>query len=286
MENIGKQYYEAISLPEKLETVVTQAIRRGMWRHRALRWGSSAAAMLAAMLLCANVTPLYAAASEVPVLGQMVRIMRIGSGGESAETLGVTTKTVSQTVQLSFAAADGTAASVPQYSVARRTAPFRVILRLHGIGSMDDNAFLDAVCKQAAVADAYRNACTVDTDRSFTILLNKGYDCTAGEYTTGIFGMVFFQAEDFADKTSYYLRSDAMALGPKLAKQAEELAWEGATQVRMANGQYCVVLGNYTTEEQARHALSGLEEKLGRTLPFSVAVGGVYTLPADKSAVS
>ena len=282
MENIGKERYRNLPLPPNLEQTVSRAVRRGMLFRAVKRFASSAAAVLAVMILCANIPVLYAGAAELPILGQMVRVLRIGSGGQAAADVYAAVCTSGDSIQLAFTAADGTAASVPLYSAARKTAPFRVVLRLHGIADMDTDALLDALKDRDAVADAYLNAYSQDTERGVTILLKEGYDCSIGEYRDpNVLSIAFFREEALVSEPVYYLRTESIPFGTELAARTEQLAWEGATQVRTSSGQYCVVLGSYRTEEQARRAQAGLEKHFGGALGLHVAHGDAYQIPAE-----
>jgi len=282
MTNVGKRRYEEIPVPEELEWAVTRACRRAVRRRAAQRWLSGAAAALALLIACANVAPLYASAAEVPILGQVVRMMRIGSGGHNGDAALVSAYADGRSAEICFYADDGAAAEVPAYSVVRRTAPSRVILRFHAVEEVDTASWLTAFSSMSAVADVYPNVYPTAGDQGITLVLNRGFDCSVQEnQSPGTLSVTFYSGESAPDVISYFLRSPAMPPGKELEDLAQQLSWEGATQVRTASGLYCVVLGNYRTEQRAREAKAGLEKKLGKSLDLSVACGGTYEIPEN-----
>lgn len=283
MENIGKIQYDNIPIPDELEQVVSRAVRKGMWHRTVKHLATSAAAVLAVMILCANVPVLYAGAAEIPLLGQMVRIMRIGSGGQEVTGITASAQTIGDTVQLHFETAAGGSTVIPRYSATRKSAPFRVVLRLHGIEELDVDGLVSSLRKHDAVADAYPNAYSTRGDVGVTFLLKEGFDCAVGEYDApDTLGITFYEEPAEESTAAYYLRSAAMPFGNELAGLTEQLAWEGATQIRLEDGCYCVVLGGYQTEKQALQAQSGLNEKLGEDLGLYVVQCGKYDLPTDQ----
>ena len=258
------QYCE-IPLPETLESVVAQAIRRGRRRRFAERAGTGLAALLAVVFLTANLPPLYAGAVELPLLGPMVRIMRVGTGGQAAVS-GVTgtVRSGADAVKISFSAPDGSPAGVPPFSAAQRQAPRRLILWLHGVSALDLTALTAALCRQPAVADAYPLAVSDANETGVTVLLREGFDCSVGEYgEPGTLGLRFFPGEETAQRPLWYLCGGPMAFGPELAELTEALLWEGAAQVRLPDGRYQVTLGEYSTEAQAEQARQGIRQKTG-----------------------
>ncbi len=282
MTNIGKRRYEEIPIPDDLEWIVARACRRSSYRRIVKKWLTGFAAVFTLLLICANITPLYASAAEVPILGQMVRVLRIGSGGHATDDVFVTAKATTTGVEISFHTKGGKDSQVPVYSVTRRTAPFRMILRLHGIESMDTESLLTAFSSLDAVADVYLNAYTTAGDQGITVVLNRDCEFSVEENDSpGTLVVDFYDGESDQNATSYFLCSEAMPLGEELADLTQQFSWEGATQVKTAAGEYRVVLGNYRTEEQAREAKAGIEEKFGKSLGLSVAHGGTYEIPEN-----
>ncbi|MDD3347662.1 hypothetical protein [Oscillibacter sp.] len=284
METFKHHYYDQIPVPDDpLEQVIEKGLRRGTRRRAMRRWASSAATVLLLLLVCANVTPLYAGALEIPVLREMVRILRIGSGGQVPSALvSVQGDAEGSTVALQFTSPKGEAMPVPPYSAKRRLAPSRVVLRLHEIGEEPTEQLLNLFTSMEGVAEAYPNQYSTASDQGITIVLKNGYDCAISEYETpGTLVLEFSKAEATAPQTVYYLRSKAMPLGSDLAALTDRLAWEGATQVRTQDGKYFVALGNYHSQAQAEAAQAGLEAKFGVSLGLFPASGSTDQIPAE-----
>ena len=86
--NAGKKQYEQIPIPEELDRVIWDSIGRAARearRRRLRRWGLSAAAVFCAAFISANVAPLYAYAARIPVIGAVVQVLHVGSGGTRAD---------------------------------------------------------------------------------------------------------------------------------------------------------------------------------------------------------
>ena len=82
--NSGKVKYDAIEIPASLGEVIDKGIERGRRRKRlsALRRTAGAAAAAVVILFAgANIAPVYSYAADIPVLGEIVRVLHVGSGG-------------------------------------------------------------------------------------------------------------------------------------------------------------------------------------------------------------
>ena len=85
MTNAGQFSYDAIPVPAELDAVIDGAVRRYSREKggRSFRkWAATAAAVLAVLFGCANIAPIYAAAENIPVIGTVVKVFHIGTGGE------------------------------------------------------------------------------------------------------------------------------------------------------------------------------------------------------------
>lgn len=83
--NAGKVKYDAIEIPAGLEDAIDSGIKRaGRQRPmRALRrTAAGAAAAVCVLFAGANIMPVYSFAADLPVLGSIVRVLHVGSGGE------------------------------------------------------------------------------------------------------------------------------------------------------------------------------------------------------------
>ena len=263
-ENMGKCQFDAIDLPEELGAAVARGVRRGKRRRTVRRSLSGVAAAVMLVFLTANVPPLYAQAADLPLLGQLVRVMRVGTGGEAVTGAVGHVQSGHDRVQLVFTDASGDRV-VPVFSSARFEAPRRLVLRLHGLAETEVLPLTEAFRKQEAVADAYALSVTDPAEQGVVLHLSPGWECSTGQYEDTL-ELQFVRGEPTEEPDCYVLSSEALEPGRELAELTERFLWEGASQLRTASGTYRVVLGSYRTEEQAGLAQQGLLEKSGREL--------------------
>ena len=137
--NAGKARYDSISVPAELESAIDAGISRAEKRVPARRLKHALAGVAAAVCIMfagANIMPVYSYAADIPVLGSIVRVLHIGSGGEVTDGAQVGADTAGDSVELTF----GDMASAPYYTVEHLSAPNRIVLRLHGVRGADFDA--------------------------------------------------------------------------------------------------------------------------------------------------
>ena len=277
--NIGKQRYDNIEIPEGLDAAIESGLRRGAGRRRVRRAAKAAAGMAAALCLAfgaANIAPVYAHASEIPVLGEIIRVFRVGSGGEVTDGVHAGADTRGGSVELNFS---GAAESVPHYTARRLSAPERLVLSLSGVRGLDLEALSGELLATGAVIDVYRSLVLDDSRVEINIVLAGGWDCEITEYgSPGSLVLDFIPAE--AGGGTYFLRTGAMPWGEALALICEEYHAEEPTQLKTAGGEYAVAIGEYASAEEAEAALEALREAHG-DVPFYVAEGAANEIPEE-----
>src|SRR5574344_498366 len=101
MSNLGKQRYDQIPVPEELDRVIWDAVRREEREkriRRLRRWVTTAAAVFCVLFACANIAPVYAHAAQLPVIGTIIRVLHIGSGGEQTDGAHIDAQSKGETV--------------------------------------------------------------------------------------------------------------------------------------------------------------------------------------------
>lgn len=134
--NIGKEKYDSIPIPDALDGVVDSAMRRAERSkrlHVLRRTAACAAVVVCVLFASANIMPIYTYASQIPVLGSIVQVLQIGSGGEITDGVQGQAENYGESVKISFSGADGELNAVPHYSVTHYSAPDRVVLTLSGV---------------------------------------------------------------------------------------------------------------------------------------------------------
>lgn len=270
----GKEKYEDISIPEELEQTVEQAKRRGerARRRRTITSIGSAVACCLIVFLLANIPPVYAALYDVPVLGTVVRVLKVGGGGRPADGLNAGAKAEENKIKLTFTKEGQSPAGAPAYRVEKRTAPERLFIELYGVRAFDYDAIMAEFKKLSCVKDIYRNMLLDDSAYSFVVELKGKTDYEVSEYQEpGYLELSFTTGtEPLAEKEVYFLRTEAMEQSERLAALRDENSKLGCTTVKTSGGQFCNVIGAYDTEAEAEAQLATLNKEYGGTAPFFV----------------
>ena len=278
--NAGKVKYNSICIPEEVSGAIDAGIDRAR-RRKSLRAVKRTAAGVAAavciMFAGANIMPIYSYAADIPVLGDIVRVLHVGSGGERTDGVQAGAETEGKTVVLTFSDSK----TAPAYTVEHFLAPNRVVFKLHGVRGLDFESISESVLSSDAVLDVYRNMHMDDSTMSITIVMKAGYSCEVSEYSNpGALALNFSADTESAGETVYYLRSKSMPYGDELGYLCEDYAKEGASQVKTAAGEYFVSIGQYGSMEDAEAALEELNAKYGDKGLY-VAFGNSGEIPEE-----
>ena len=263
-KNGVKDQFDAIQIPAELDESVRRGLQKGHRRLALRRTLSGMAAALAVVFLTANIPPLYAQAAEVPLLAPLVRVMRMGNGGQEASGAVAQIQSTKDRVQLTFTNGEEKV-PVPAFSAVQRKSPQRVILRMHGLEPGKPLGLAEVLLQQTAVADAYALSTTDPEEQGVVLHLETGWSCTVGQYEQAL-ELQFTQETPEDRREVYTLRSAPMPQGAELAELTEQLLWEGATQLKGPSGNFYVVLGEFASEEQAKRAQESLLATKGAAL--------------------
>ena len=225
--NTGKKNYDEISIPAQLDEVITKSMRRAerTKRLRSLRrMAVSAAAVVCVLFASANIMPIYTYASQIPVLGSIVQVLQIGSGGEITDGARGEAQNCGESVLLSFKSDAGELDAVPYYSVTRYSSPNRLMISLVGVRDIDFDSLSESLLETSAVRDAYRMMVLDDSRFGVVIVLNPGWSCEVSEYTDPGALMLSFREDAGAEEEGavYYLRTEAMCFA---SSAALDTAW-------------------------------------------------------------
>lgn len=284
--NLGKMRYDEIPIPADLDRVVGGAFRRDRRQRRAKtarRWLTAAAAIFLLFFASANIAPIYAYASGIPVIGTIVQVLRIGTGGEVTDGAHAAADAKYETVDLRFESSAENLHSVPSYTVNHLLAPNRIVMTLSGVRSIDFDSIRESLLSADAVRDVYQTMIGDDSMVGFVIVLESGYDYEITEYADPPrLSLRFYANPSYQkDHVVYYLRSAAMPFGEELGVTAEYFYWDGATQLKTSDGNYIVTVGQYPTLAEANAALRTLEEKFGGDTGLYPASGTADEIPSD-----
>ena len=171
-------------------------------------FAAAAAASFCLLFLCANVAPLYARASRMPVLGPVVRVLRVGSGGERTDGVHAAAQTEGETGYLRFERGSEETDAAPVYTVSHLLSPNRLALTLRGVRSLDFQGVRESLLGAEAVEDVYRAMIGDDSMVGLVIVLRGGYTCEVTERTAPASLSLRFlaPAEPLSEEPVYYLR--------------------------------------------------------------------------------
>ncbi len=268
MTNAGKFSYDAIPVPAELDAVIDGAVRRYSREKggRSFRkWAATAAAVLAVLFGCANIAPIYAAAENIPVIGTVVKVFHIGTGGEVTDGAGIIGSAQGQTVSISFTADAQAASTAPVYTAEHYLAPNRLALTFSGVRELDFDDVKASLRAAEGVKDVYSSFIGDDSMFGFVIVLQSGYDYEITELKDpASLSLRIFKSADYkADKTVYYLRTNAVEYGEELGMLAEEFYEFNPAQLKTQSGGYIVTVGQYDTRQEAEKALAYIRSALG-----------------------
>lgn len=268
MKYQNTESYQDIPIPETLDAVIDRAAARAK-RHRRrplVRTGICAAAALCVLTVTAN-SPLAAQAVHIPVLGTVVQMLHIGSGGVQTDGLAVHAAGAGSTADILFTETEGSADFAPSYTAKTYRAPNRVVLSLGGVRLADRQMVCDTLTQTEGVRDAYFAMVLDDSAMQLVIELEPGYTYEITERAQPA-GLTFtFIKDDTQTNTDpvYYLRTEAVPYGESLGIMAEQFWGLETTQVRTEEGNYIVTVGEYQSESKAQSALDALNAERGET---------------------
>ena len=285
MTNLGKQRYDEIPIPAALDTVINDAItryQRDAWHKAVRKYTLSAVAAVLLLFTAANFPPIYAYAADLPILGTIVRVLHVGSGGKVTDGVHTAADATGETVSLRFEADAQATATAPVYTATHLHAPNRLVLTLSGVRTLDFPSIERSLRQADAVRDVYRSMIADDSSYGFVIVLKPGYDYEITELANpASLSLHFFPSEQSTQTTYYYLRTATMPYGEELSMLSETLYKEHPTQLKTADGNYIVTVGEYVTEAEATAALQSIEQRSGGTSGLTVARGTAADIPQN-----
>lgn len=268
---IDRKNYENIEIPEELHSVLEKAVLRK--RKAAVKRLAGITMAFALLLVSSNVPAAYAAFSEIPVIGEIVKVFHIGSGGVISDGLKMDASADGERVKLVFsrnAGANEEAASAPSYSVQEYAAPHRIVITVNGVRGFDPEAFIQEAEECSYVKTAYREILLDDSAVRIVLELQKdtGFGVTEYKEPASLELHLFPQPQE--EREIWFVCSREMEMSEEPALLAEMLGGSGAVIVGTRDGFYVVRIGEFDTEEMAKQALLEMDENIRSEYSFSV----------------
>lgn len=271
----GKERYEHIEIPDRLSGVIQEAVQRGRIQKRKMKWlrgSSTLVAACAAVMFTVNVPSVAMALSDVPVIGSIVKVLQVGSGGERTDGVSVTTTVQENTLNIHFTIDGEQTESAPAYTVDHKEAPNRLIFTFNGVRDLDVDKLKKDIASLSNVKDIYNNVILDDSAVQFVVELKDNIDYSVSEYQQpGYIQLKLFGAakKDKAHEV-FFVRSQEMELGESLAIIDEQYAGDGSSVIKTKNGKYIVAMGGFASRSEAEELLHKLSAREDYSEPLQV----------------
>ncbi|WP_314590351.1 SPOR domain-containing protein [Paenibacillus terrigena] len=262
----GKERYDNIEIPARLSEVIQQAQQRGRMEKRrrsVLRRSTITAACAAAIMITVNVPNVAMALSDVPVIGSIVKVLQIGSGGQRTDGVSVTTTAEENTLNINFSLNGEQTSSAPAYTVDYKAAPDRLIFSFYGVRNLDYMKLQEDIKGLSNVKDVYNNVILDDSAFRFVVELKENIDYSVSEYQQpGYIQLKLFGAKKPEQAHDvYYVRSQAMEQGESIAVLDEQYAADDSSVIKTKQGKFIVAMGGFKTREEAEQLLQKLSAR-------------------------
>lgn len=268
---INRKNYENIEIPMELSGVLAKTVVR---KRKATARKFAGIVMVFALLLVSSNTPtVYAALSEIPVIGEVVKIFHIGSGGMISDGLKMETAMEGERLKLIFnqnKESEEQVADAPAYRVEEYAAPNRVVITVNGIRSYDSDTFIQEAEKSPYVKAAYREILLDDSAVRVVVELQRdtGFEVTEYKEPASLELRLFPRPED--EREIWFIRSRKMEMSEELALMSELLADSEGVIAGTQDGSYIFCIGEFETEEKALQALRAIDDNLISKYSLSV----------------
>lgn len=268
---IDRKNYENIEIPIELSSILEKTVVRKRKATVRKFFGTMMAFFI--LLVSSNSLTVYTALSEIPVIGDVVKIFHIGSGGVISDGLKMDMAVEDECLKLIFnqnTEANEQAADAPTYIVEEYAAPNRVVITVSGIRGYDPNAFIQEAEKCPYVKAAYREIFLDDSAVRIVLELQRdtGYEVTEYTEPASLELRLFPRLRD--EREIWFIRSRKMEMSEELALMSELLADRKGVIAGTQDGRYIFCIGEFETEEKALQALQAMDENLISKYLFSV----------------
>lgn len=254
--------YDGIEIPEEVSRIMGQVKDRYRKRMAVRRKIAGTLMAFAVVFVSSNTPPVYAALSRVPVLGTVVKIFHMGSGGVISDGLQMTAEGQEDRIRIGFAGGEEEQPErAPAYTVERLAAPDRLVVTVHGIRRFDPREVMEQAEKSSRVKEAYREILLDDSAVRMVLELQPDTGFEAAEYRDPGGLEIRLFSEEQASRDVWFLRSEKMEMSEGLALLAEQFAPHGGVIAGTGDGKYVVSVGEFSTEEEALERMDSLKKQ-------------------------
>lgn len=258
-----KKGYDEIEIPDELSGMMDQVRKRAGKRNAARRKMAGTAMVFAAVLLTSNIPSVYGALLEVPVLGSVVQVFHVGTGGTATDGTELKAMGNEESLNLYFQKRDSAdqTEKTPAYKVERLEAPDRLVITVYGVRKFDPETWIREAESSSYVKTAYREMILDDSAVRLVLELqpDTGFEVTEYEEPGGLQIRMFYNENQ--EREVWFLRSEKMDMTEGLALLAEQLSHVNGTIVETRDDKYIVSIGAFESREEAEKRLSDLTEQ-------------------------
>lgn len=258
-----KKGYDEIEIPDELSGMMDQVRKRAGKRNAARRKMAGTAMVFAAVLLTSNIPSVYGALLEVPVLGSVVQVFHVGTGGTATDGTELKAMGNEESLNLYFQKRDSAdqTEKTPAYKVERLEAPDRLVITVYGVRKFDPETWIREAEASSYVKTAYREMILDDSAVRLVLELqpDTGFEVTEYEEPGGLQIRMFYNENQ--EREVWFLRSEKMDMTEGLALLAERLSHVNGTIAETRDDKYIVSIGAFESREEAEKRLSDLTEQ-------------------------
>lgn len=241
--------------------MISHAIRRGekTKRNRFIQRGTTVLAACIAFFLLIQVPSVSATFMDIPIIGTIVKTFQIGEGGSYSDGISADLTSENTKLKLYFTHHGTSVNYSPSYKVEKKVAPYRIEILIEGVRHFryDD---LD-VNTLDGVKDLYKNITLSDSAFSFVLELKDNMDYEISEYKEPGYLELTLKPNEIEPENIYFLKSKPMKQGEVLSLLQEKYDDEGASIVKTKEGEFVVVIGEYSNEEEANRKLEEIQQR-------------------------
>lgn len=294
MMDTGKELYDSIAIPDdKLIESLKKGQQKWNKKKRMLvvkRSGLAVAACFALLLITANVPAMYAYASNIPVIKTLVQALRNGSGGENIDQVSINVSVDERTITFQFLEGGLISNKVLSYSTEFHYAPARMEFSFYNVDAQYKTVIFNNIKNQIhslkACKDIYMVESLDENTLSFVVQLKQLYNYELIEYNDpGEVTIQFYQDAYYTDgekrpgQTIYLLRSSVISSTKEIQQLLKQYQNEEISQIKNEDGGFIFTIGEYNTKDEAKKALSRLQEEYGHEIHFTINQCAVEQIP-------
>lgn len=296
--------YDTLTIPKELDEFIDRGIAKGVAHmktntHTKRRnpfkiWGQAAAAVIVGgglfLTVAANVPAMAKGLENVPVIGQLVKVLDFThqqeqSGGQVTDGAKVVVDSGKEnTIDIHFKINEANVSDVPAYVTNYQKYPYKLTFGFNGVREFDVQAAEKELRQLPYVKDVYRIITMDDSGYRFAVEFTQDVDVKVSEYKQP--GMIQVTVKEKANqgaeaaKPVYFIQTGSYEMGETLGILEEYLFPYGtASYQKDQKGTFILQLGPFSTKAEAEKQLKQIQAEVPDAESFYVAERAVGERP-------